>query len=269
MESLTKRFIATQSPYNYRRFSSGATNNNGNNRNGNDSGSDDTWMSTFNNNNSGSSSGNSSGSYPIQSQQQPYGVISGLASSAPRSRISPHSKETIAILYDWSRKKQTGVSLKTLMDFGNQPTTGKLIQISDWLLKELPIRLARQVYYLDKLPYGLCLMPSVKRVRSWYVQSFSELYNFPKVKDAHDEQMFTELVTSIYERHSPTLITMARGLFELKQERRSSFGENDLDLSDYSEVHQFLDNFYMSRIGLRMLIGQHIELHKQLGEVCL
>jgi pyruvate dehydrogenase kinase 2/3/4 len=108
-------------------------------------------------------------------------------------------------------------------------------------------------------------MPSVKKVRGWYVQSFAELYNFPngRIRDVADEERFTRLVSSIYQRHSPTLMTMARGLYELKQERRKSFGENDLDLSDYAEVHQFLDSFYLSRIGLRTLIGQHIELHKQ------
>jgi pyruvate dehydrogenase kinase 2/3/4 len=33
------------------------------------------------------------------------------------------------------------------------------------------------------------------------------------------------------------------------------------DLNEFPEVHQFLDGFYMSRIGMRMLIGQHIALH--------
>lgn len=28
------------------------------------------------------------------------------------------------------------------------------------------------------------------------------------------------------------------------------------------EIHQFLDGFYLSRIGIRMLAGQHIALHE-------
>ena len=28
------------------------------------------------------------------------------------------------------------------------------------------------------------------------------------------------------------------------------------------EIHQFLDGFYMSRIGIRILIGQHVALHE-------
>ena len=33
-------------------------------------------------------------------------------------------------------------------------------------------------------------------------------------------------------------------------------------LDDLPDIHQFLDGFYMSRIGIRMLIGQHIALHE-------
>jgi hypothetical protein len=39
------------------------------------------------------------------------------------------------------------------------------------------------------------------------------------------------------------------------------------------EIHQFLDGFYLSRIGIRMLIGQHIALHEppkpaHIGLIC-
>jgi pyruvate dehydrogenase kinase 2/3/4 len=42
---------------------------------------------------------------------------------------------------------------------------------------------------------------------------------------------------------------------ELKRELADTIGLNDLP-----DIHQFLDGFYMSRIGIRMLIGQHIAL---------
>jgi Mitochondrial branched-chain alpha-ketoacid dehydrogenase kinase len=50
---------------------------------------------------------------------------------------------------------------------------------------------------------------------------------------------------------------MAHGVATLKQELSAAGG-----LSEFPEIHQFLDGFYLSRIGIRMLIGQHIELHK-------
>lgn len=57
------------------------------------------------------------------------------------------------------------------------------------------------------------------------------------------------MIESIYERHSATLITMAKGAHELrtmlKQDINSFAGQND--------IQKRLDEFYMSRIGIRMV----------------
>ena len=50
---------------------------------------------------------------------------------------------------------------------------------------------------------------------------------------------------------------MAMGVAELKRELKAEGG-----LTELPEIHQFLDGFYMSRIGIRILIGQHIALHE-------
>ena len=50
---------------------------------------------------------------------------------------------------------------------------------------------------------------------------------------------------------------MAIGVAELKRELRAAGG-----LTEFPEIHQFLDGFYLSRIGIRILIGQHIALHE-------
>ncbi len=50
---------------------------------------------------------------------------------------------------------------------------------------------------------------------------------------------------------------MAMGVADLKRELTAEGG-----LSEFPEIHQFLDGFYLSRIGIRILIGQHIALHE-------
>ena len=50
---------------------------------------------------------------------------------------------------------------------------------------------------------------------------------------------------------------MAMGVAELKKELQEGSG-----LLEMPEIHQFLDGFYLSRIGIRILIGQHIALHE-------
>lgn len=50
-----------------------------------------------------------------------------------------------------------------------------LARADDGLLlmtEELPIRLAHRVKDLDELPLGLSDMPSIKKVKNWYAQSF-------------------------------------------------------------------------------------------------
>ena len=54
---------------------------------------------------------------------------------------------------------------------------------------------------------------------------------------------------------------MAMGVADLKRELSQNMG-----LTDFPEIHSFLDGFYLSRIGIRILIGQHIALHEQQEE---
>jgi len=174
-----------------------------------------------------------------------------------------------------AQRSQTSVSLKATLDTGlglllpegdnsNGMTRRErtLLQIATFLKRELPVRLARRVVELKALPEGLDQMPSVNRVREWYEQSFVEIRSFPTPSNVSEEAKFADLLHRIYERHAPTLVTMARGVHELKQTLKAERGP-DYDLSDAAEIHGFLDTFYMSRIGVRILIGQYLELHNE------
>ncbi|KAK1945085.1 [Pyruvate dehydrogenase (acetyl-transferring)] kinase [Phytophthora citrophthora] len=173
---------------------------------------------------------------------------------------------------------QTGVSLQYLLEFGTDISPQKLIQSARFLHGEMPVRYAHRIKNLENLPHGLSDMPSVKQVREWYVNSARELLNFPKVETYQDELAFRDLIESIKGRHSGTLYTMAKGVHELKMELFKSFTEKDNGVSrkelgerylrsqefaDLSDLHSFLDAFYMSRIGIRMLMSQHIALHEE------
>ncbi|WFD00480.1 [pyruvate dehydrogenase (acetyl-transferring)] kinase [Malassezia yamatoensis] len=63
---------------------------------------------------------------------------------------------------------------------------------------------------------------------------------------------FTRCLERIKRRHDATVTTVAQGVLEYKRAKKSSAHQAD--------VQTFLDRFYMSRIGIRMLIGQHIAL---------
>lgn len=61
---------------------------------------------------------------------------------------------------------------------------------------------------------------------------------------------FTKLLENIKKRHDPTVTTVAGGVQEWKKKNRSRLIGTD--------VQRFLDRFYMSRIGIRFLIGQRV-----------
>ena len=161
-------------------------------------------------------------------------------------------------------KPQTGVSLRGLVDAGKdhlrlsggdaRETTSALLSISGFLHHELPIRLARRVVELDRLP-GLHEMPSVKKVREWYARSAHEIQSIAKPCDAETERLFATLLEPIYERHAGVLYTMAHGAYELRENYKGAF-------EDDASIHSFLDSFYTSRIGIRMIIGQYLALRE-------
>ncbi|KAI8807936.1 mitochondrial branched-chain alpha-ketoacid dehydrogenase kinase-domain-containing protein [Cladochytrium replicatum] len=200
---------------------------------------------------------------------------------------------------------QTPVSLKYMVDFGRNRNQATLLSGTQFMHQELPIRLAHRVVELENLPHGLSEMPSVDRVKRWYIQSFAELTEFPSptefgvptaaldhrkgeapvrmtdspvrfyrpsnVSDSYPEvqaynEKFVKLIEAIKRRHDPVVTTMAQGVMEVKEHWRMTHSPLYKDphtahhLPLPSAIQSFLDRFYMSRIGIRMLIGQHVAL---------
>uniref|UniRef100_A0AAV1SYN6 Protein-serine/threonine kinase n=2 Tax=Peronospora matthiolae TaxID=2874970 RepID=A0AAV1SYN6_9STRA len=208
-----------------------------------------------------------------------------LVSRAPPHRgvssLNATSDNMAALIDELARLPQTGVSLQYLLEFGTSISPQKLIQSARFLHEEMPVRYAHRIKNLEHLPHGLSDMPSVQQVREWYVNSAQELLQFPKVETYPDELAFRSLIESIKNRHSGTLYTMAKGVHELKMDLFKSFAKKDTgtkalsakelgerylqsqEFADLSDLHSFLDAFYMSRIGIRMLMSQHIALHEE------
>ena len=69
---------------------------------------------------------------------------------------------------------------------------------------------------------------------------------------------FSKTLEGIKRRHDSVVPTVAAGINEYKRKRQRM----QID----SSIQAFLDRFYMSRIGIRMLIGQHIALTGQQHE---
>nr|POE96395.1 [pyruvate dehydrogenase (acetyl-transferring)] kinase, mitochondrial [Quercus suber] len=66
---------------------------------------------------------------------------------------------------------------------------------------------------------------------------------------------FSSTLEKIKRRHDSVVTTIAQGILEYKRKRQRMQIDHN--------IQAFLDRFYMSRIGIRMLIGQHIALTDQ------
>ncbi|KAI5290296.1 hypothetical protein KEM54_001935 [Ascosphaera aggregata] len=86
---------------------------------------------------------------------------------------------------------------------------------------------------------------------------------FVAADDGHDwppeltdyNNRFAHTLEQIKRRHDSVVTTVAQGILEYKRRRQR--------LQIDHNIQSFLDRFYMSRIGIRMLIGQHIALTDQ------
>ena len=68
----------------------------------------------------------------------------------------------------------------------------------------------------------------------------------PEIHDYNNR--FTRCLDAIKRRHDPTVTTVAQGVLEWKRAQ----GKRRIGL----DIQAWLDRFYMSRIGIRFLIGQ-------------
>jgi pyruvate dehydrogenase kinase 2/3/4 len=234
------------------------------------------------------------------------------SASTTEKKISDLSDEQSAMVYKHAGRSQTSASLLTLMKTGrgeflhktykeeedvqqqqqqqeeetlsapapdDKVATDKiLMQVAGFLRHELPIRLSHRILDLERVPL-MKEMASVKQVRDLYVTSLQELTSVDKqISTLQEEEAFAQILESIYERHASVLVQMARGAFELRAAIRkgtlSQKGKSVVDFDTMDETHAFLDRFYISRIGIRVLIGQYLALRQPpvenyIGLICL
>ncbi|KAI0882529.1 mitochondrial branched-chain alpha-ketoacid dehydrogenase kinase-domain-containing protein [Annulohypoxylon maeteangense] len=87
-----------------------------------------------------------------------------------------------------------------------------------------------------------------------YFAMVDDTGDWPPELQAYNSK-FAQTLHKIKRRHDGVVTTMAQGILEYKRRRQRMQIDNN--------IQSFLDRFYMSRIGIRMLIGQHIALTDQ------
>jgi len=86
-----------------------------------------------------------------------------------------------------------------------------------------------------------------------YYANTNNIHWPPEVQDYN--KRFTKMLEHIKSRHDPTVTTVAQGVLEWKRSQNARHIGLD--------IQAWLDRFYLSRIGIRFLIGQHVAINAQ------
>src|SRR5262245_25076207 len=114
----------------------------------------------------------------------------GPSSDEQGSAVPPQSAPSLAVddalldrIHHLAQYKQRPVTLQQLLEIGRNPSREALLEEAQFLYQELPVRLSHRVVELEKLPFGLAAMPSVRTVHRMYVESLRDLISASRPED--------------------------------------------------------------------------------------
>lgn len=151
-----------------------------------------------------------------------------IAASKPSVRLTPS-----AMLY--AGKTQDG---------------SHLLRSAQYLHKELPVRIAHRIAGFRGLPFIVGCNPTILHVHEMYVRAFQLLSEFPTIRDGDTEQKYTGMLKELLDDHRDVVTMLAEG-----------FKDCHRHIQDVELVQHFLDRTLTSRLGIRMLCENHIQLH--------
>jgi len=156
-------------------------------------------------------------------------------------------------IFDYSLRKGTHINFIDILRSINIKKEDRINYLTKHIYKETPIRLANRVTDLNNLPFGLSKNHSINKIRTWYLTSFLELTEIKEPQTEKDIVIFKNIINNIYNRHSNTLVTISKGIYELKKDNKISDIEAPM-------IQTFLNRFYKNRAEIRILLEQYLSL---------
>jgi len=175
------------------------------------------------------------------------------------STTPPDSKSLISQIYMRSNFPTRPVDLDRLSCMtrnpdGNSLTSKDIVASARTLWEEFPVRLARRIVELERLPSKMADHPSIKTLKAKLTNSFARLLACPEPVDEASEREYMVLQQCVRDSHADMYSLLVDALVH----------SGNAAQSEHGEVTQIIDSFYASRIGLRMLIDHHNALKRQL-----
>lgn len=169
-------------------------------------------------------------------------------------------------LRDLAMKPCTPLSLADMYKYASSNADSKnyapqRLRNSQFLYKELPIRVAQRAVDLLTLPLGLNKTKQVQEIAHTYLRYLKLFKDMPCPQNEKDELKFTELLRDIIQDRTSIPMAIAQGVASLKDDRNQEFDHQRLH-----EMEKALYRFFNARTGLRFLAEHHVLSCKQKQE---
>ncbi|CAI5718554.1 unnamed protein product [Hyaloperonospora brassicae] len=150
----------------------------------------------------------------------------------------------------------TPLSLQQMRSFSDGCAKLRIVS-AKFLHKELQSRFARAIMELADLPLGLSDTTSIRQAINVYRRELQWLSSVKPPSSIAEDQQFTETLRQAKAGGSNLVPLICYGLQQLKA---TDLGHSALQIESAQEdIKDRLDKFFLGRIGIRMLIGQHVE----------
>lgn len=125
-----------------------------------------------------------------------------------------------------------------------------VIEYSKFIYNEIPIRMSKIIMDLYHFPFGLPITNNMINVIELYKDSFRKITNSKLPKTITDSIILSEKLEDVKNNHRNLELDIYNSIIDIK--RRSFI--------DYDILNKYLESFFISRIGLRALMGNYINL---------
>ena len=102
---------------------------------------------------------------------------------------------------NFSRKKSTPIKFNKLINYSKNKNKNKLLR-TQFLYKELPIRISQRIIELNQLPYNLLKLNSMSKVYNLYNETFRKLIDFKFPENINESNKYSYLLDTIFEEHA-------------------------------------------------------------------
>lgn len=115
------------------------------------------------------------------------------------------------LVEDYLTHPSQRLRLSTLVSFGQPVTEQSVLASVNYVLSEIPRRLATRVRSMENLPFIVGMNPFMSRILDVHASSFHRLATYPKVMTLEQNEEFTTELERLVNSHVDDIPQMAKG----------------------------------------------------------